>query len=125
MKYLAAWLALSSTYWPVAALLGSAGVGSEAWWALYAVCLLLVMLLVSSTSLALRPGAWLYLAGCAVLLAGLFFGANAGLDVLHGAGRPKADVAQHLGGLALWCVLCPGLASVALACAVAGLTGRR
>ena len=125
MKYLAAWLALSSAYWPVAALLGSAGVGPGAWWALYAVCMLLAMLLVTSRSLALRSGAWLYLAGCAVLLAGLFFGANAGLDVLHGASRPKADVAQQLGGLALWCVLCPGLASVALACAVAGLAAGR
>jgi hypothetical protein len=125
MKYLAAWLALSSAYWPVAALLGSAGVGPGAWWALYAVCMLLAMLLVKSRSLALRSGAWLYLAGCAVLLAGLFFGANAGLDVLHGASRPKADVAQQLGGLALWCVLCPGLASVALACAVAGLAAGR
>lgn len=125
MKYLAAWLALSSTFWPLVALLGSAGVGAEAWWALYAVCVLLAMLLVRSRPLALRPGAWLYLAGCAVLLAGLFFGANAGLDVLHGASRAKVDVAQHLGGLALWCVLCPGLASVALACAVAGLTTRR
>lgn len=125
MQYAAAWLALSSVYWPATALLGAAGVALTAWWALYGVCVLLALVLVRTTPFALSPRSWLYLAGCAVLLAALFFGANAGLDVLHGAGRPKADVAQQLGGLELWCVLCPGLASVAVACAVAGLTARR
>ena len=125
MQYLAAWLALSSVYWPATALLGAFGVVLADWWALYGVCVLLALVLVRKRPFALSPLSWLYLAACAVLLAALFFGANAGLDVLHGASRPKAHVAQQLGGLALWCVLCPGLASVALACAVAGLTTRR
>ena len=73
----------------------------------------------------LRAGLWLAVAGYALLFSALFWGANFGLDALHGAHRHKADVAQSLGGLELWLVLCPGAASVALGAAAQVAWARR
>jgi len=39
-----------------------------------------------------------------------------GLDVLHGADRPKAEIAQHLGGLEIWFFLCPVYLPLPLRC---------
>lgn len=62
--------------------------------------------------------AWLQVAFFAALFAVAFFGANLGGDVLHGIHRRRIEVAEYLGGLELWLVLCPGVTSVALAQAV-------
>ena len=66
----------------------------------------------------LNAAGWLAAAGCALLFSAMFWGANFGLDALHGAHRHKADVAQYLGGLELWLALCPGVVSAALGAAV-------
>jgi len=72
----------------------------------------------------LSPTAWLVCAMYSALFALIFYGANEGLDILYGAGRTKPDVASHIGGLELWWILCPGVFSVAVACAAASmLTG--
>jgi hypothetical protein len=115
---------LSAVFWISVALLGPVGVESSAWCLLYAACTALSVLAVWRRTPRLEPGGWLYLAACSALLAVGFFGANVALDALHGADRPKANVADSLGGLQLWFVLFPGLTSSALACAAAGLVAK-
>ena len=98
------------------AALQRAGVSAAAWAGLY-LCAAVATVTAPCWG-PLRAGLWLALAGYALLFSALFWGANFGLDALHGAHRHKADVAQRLGGLELWFVLCPGVVSVALAAAV-------
>jgi hypothetical protein len=105
-------------FWASVALLGRTGVLAGAWLLLYMLCTALSLLAIWRQRPSLSPAVWLYLALCATLLAAGLFGVNGGLDALHGAHRPKVDVAGAVGGLELWFVLCPGLASSALACAV-------
>lgn len=95
---------------------GAAAVDPLAWAVLFLACALACVLALRASAPKVAPAVWLYLAGCATLVAGIFYGANIGLDALHGATRPKANVAASLGGLELWFVFFPGLASVAMAC---------
>ena len=116
---------LSLAYWGGVAMLPAADVDARAWQLLFALCSVCTALVTVLARPALTPAVWLYLAACFVLLAAGFFGANVGLDALHGAARAKADVAGALGGLEFWFVLCPGLASAALGCAVGAFVARR
>jgi hypothetical protein len=118
----AALFATSSVYWLVVVLLPGVGVSPIAWLTLFLACVCASLLVARLQPLA--PRTWLYFATCSVLLAAFFFGANLGLDALHGAERPKANVAATLGGLELWFVLCPGVTSVALAAWAVGLVAK-
>ncbi len=111
-------------YWAVVAVLQAAAVAPQAWALLFGACIACALLCPDKTIRALSPGAWLYGAFCALLVAAFFFGANIGLDALHGANRPKAHVAASLGGLELWFVLCPGLSSFAIAMAMISCRSR-
>lgn len=91
-------------------------VAPAAWVGLYLVCLVAALPL--WVKLAFTPQRWATVALYCTLLALIFFGANGALDALNGAHRAKAAVAESLGGLELWFVLCPGAVSVALGGAV-------
>lgn len=118
MNLLAALAALSLSFWCTVAMLGSAGVQTEAWLVLYGLCASLSLLALWRRTPSFAPTTWLYLTVCVTLLAAVFLGANVGLDALNGAHRAKPDVAGAIGGLELWLVLFPGVASSTLACAV-------
>jgi hypothetical protein len=124
MSLVAAFALLSAVFWVLVALLGSVGVEPGAWWALYGACTALSLIAMWRQAPKLAPVEWLYLAACSALLAVGFFGANFALDALHGADRPKANVADSLGGLQLWFVLFPGLTSSALAGAAAAVVAQ-
>lgn len=62
-----------------------------------------------------RPRGWLWLTGASVWFAAIFFGANRGLDALHGPRPSPLETGGSLGGFELWYALCPGLTSIALA----------
>ena len=105
------------------AALQRAGVAPVAWAGLY-------LCTATATAAAARwvpmsAGLWLAVAGYVLLFSALFWGANFGLDALHGAHRHKTEVAQSLGGLELWLVLCPGAASLALGAAAQACWVRR
>ena len=108
-------------YGGLVALMPAAAVAPWAWVGLYAVVLVATLAALRGpwrSPSVVSAAAWLMYA---VLLSLWFFGANVGLDALHGAHRVHPDVARHLGGLELWFVLCPGAASVALALLVQAL----
>ena len=111
------WLTLSVVYGFGVAVLAWAAVSAFAWTVLYVVCLLTTSLLWSNRRHVADARAWLAIAFYALLLAAMFFGADGALDALHGAQRAKARVADRLGGLELWFVLCPGVVAIALASA--------
>jgi hypothetical protein len=69
-------------------------------------------------------GGWLWLLGLSVLLAGIFWGANVGLDLIKPPGSRRHDAASTLGGIELWALFCPGLTAVALAGLVRSLALR-
>jgi hypothetical protein len=105
----------AAVYWSAVAALRSLAVTPAAW------CGLQVLVLLGwwvscrwRYSSTLPPRSWAALAVYALLGAALFAGANFGMDALHGANRPTAQVAAHLGGVELWVVLYPGLLSLAL-----------
>jgi hypothetical protein len=75
---------------------------------------------------SIRPGLWLIAAGYCGLLALVCFGADGGLDALHGAQRARAHVAEALGGLELWHVLgCSGIGVCVGGAAHGWVIGRR
>ncbi|HEU5297840.1 MAG TPA: hypothetical protein VFU71_23920 [Burkholderiaceae bacterium] len=117
---------LTTAYWSVFALVGDVGVLSYAKWMLYACCLSSWWWVRAHGQAAWATASlsWLSRAGQSVLLALLFYGGNAGRDVLFGPDRLKAATPEWLGGLELWWILCPGVASVALAAAAAQLSDR-
>jgi hypothetical protein len=104
-----------AVYW---ALVGTLAVASVTTWACWVLQALLALAFWGSyrwrPSANLTPRSWVRLAIYSVLGAASFAGANFAMDALHGAHRPKAEVASHLGGLELWFVLCPGVFSLAL-----------
>ena len=114
-------LAVQAAFYGGLVALMPAAVAPWAWVGLYAVVLVATLAALRGpwrSPSVVSAATWLMYA---VLLSLWFFGANVGLDALHGAHRSKADVALHLGGLELWFVLCPGAASVALALLVQAL----
>jgi hypothetical protein len=64
-----------------------------------------------------QAGTWLLVAAYAGLLAAVFWAANEGLALLHGATQVHRANTPAPGGLELWVVLCPGVVSLALASA--------
>lgn len=119
-------VALTLIYWGVAAALApSNGVAGLAWLMLYGACIAGAMAVWRFDLFRLPPGKWLVAAALAGLLAAILWGANIGLDALHGSSRVKVNVASSLGGLELWLVLCPGIVSIALASSLRGVIARR
>jgi len=101
--------AFSALYGAGVAALPAAHVHPASWTALFMACL------VAAVPLWRRwPQAGLSIAGYSLLLAGIFLGANRGLDALNGPDRATLDVARSLGGLELWFVLCPGVSALGL-----------
>jgi hypothetical protein len=98
----------------VARLLGTDVVSVPLWLLMYAACIACSVLLWRHGSGPSSPWGWLLLSVNSVLLASIFFGANAGLDVLKGPDRVRFDVAKSL-GFELWAVFCPGLTVVGVA----------
>ncbi len=124
-------------FWSLVAWLPAAAVSGTAWAALYALVVLVALALtvlpsalpgaltgaltgsLPDASPGTRAGSsgwvgWARLAFYALFFALFFAAANFALDALHGAQRPKADIARQLGGLEVWFVLCPGVVSMAL-----------
>ena len=92
------------------------GTMSPAFWAgSWAIATLVAVLLALPAIGPVRSRDWLWLAGGSVWFAAIFFGANRGLDALHGPRPSPLDTGGSLGGFELWYALCPGLTSIALA----------
>jgi hypothetical protein len=106
----------SSVYW-LLVFVGTMALGwqvsTASWIVLYLVCAVAAPVMWRLAA-AWTAGVWLYLAGCALVVAAGFYGANQGLDALHGAGRHKPDIASRLGGLELWFVLAPGAFAICI-----------
>lgn len=118
--------ALTTVYWGVFSLVGEVGASPVAQWMLYAACLSswCWVAMHRSANTTTAPLTWLSYAGQSVVLALLFLGADAGRDALFGPDRLKTSVPAWLGGLELRWILCPGVASVALAAAAAQVVDR-
>lgn len=112
----AALLVLGATFWSGVYALPPNGVRRIAWAVLFVVAAVGVLVLIRRPWL--RSMGWLYAGLCAAIAAASLFAANVALDALHGSGRAKSDVADGLGGLDLWFVLCPGATCLSIACAV-------
>jgi len=115
MKTLVALMAQFATFWSVVALIPAESVTVPAWATLYAITLCAFLYSASAGYPNWSPYQWLAAVFYSLFFAVLFYSANVGLDVLHGANRPKAEVAQHLGGLEVWFFLCPGVFAFAIA----------
>jgi hypothetical protein len=110
---------LTIVYWSSFALFDPAGVAGIARAVLYHCCIA-AMLFVDRSTLVNAPAiVWTIRAAYCVLLAAFFYGANQARDILYGPERLKADLPGWFGGLELWWILCPGIASVLLAVAAA------
>lgn len=108
-------LTQSIAYWAVVLLLRDQPVVPLAWIGLYGLCVVGAQVLVSVAARDARALASPLAVVISLILAALFWGADAGRKLID---ADYADYAQHhllLGGLELWWVLCPGLASILLA----------
>jgi hypothetical protein len=115
---LAAWTALTLAFGLGLCLWAAAPVSAPVWLMLYLACVA-ASLIIQSRGLGGKTGRWwLAAAFYTLLFAAVFHGTDFALDVLHGPQRSKARVADELGGLELWCVLCPGAFSVAVGSAL-------
>jgi hypothetical protein len=115
---LAAWTALTLAYGLGVWLWAAAPVLALVWLMLYLACVA-ASLFIQSKGLGGKTGTWwLAAAFYTLLFAAVFHGTDCALDVLHGAQRSKAHVADALGGLVLGYVLCPGAFSVAVGSAL-------
>ena len=121
MKTTVALLVQFVVFWSAVALVPSGLVTPEAWGALYAITSLGFVFFCLWTNLKWSTYWWLAAAFYSVFFAMMFYGLNEGLDILHGANRPKAQLVQHLGGLEIWFFLCPGVSVFAIANAVRAL----
>jgi hypothetical protein len=102
------------------------GVTAAAWAGLYLLSVGVLLVLPHTPLARVDAISWIAVAAWAAFFAIFFATAAFALDALHGAHRPKAEVARHLGGLELWFVLCPGLVALAPARALAAtLRARR
>ena len=115
-------------FWVLVWLFEPTAVAGLAWAALFAMCSVGTVVLARRAQR--RPSAqpqalWLSVAFYSMFIAGIFAAAEPALDRLHGAGRAKTQVAQYIGGMELWYVLCPGIFSTALALSVGSAIGRR
>jgi hypothetical protein len=110
--------ALTVSYGLGVGLLATATVSRGAWSLLYLVCVAACFAIPRFFHSKASAMTWLIAAFYAALFAAMFYGANAGLDALHGSSRNATRVADELGGLELWFVLCPGAFSVSLGTAL-------
>ena len=122
----AALLIQAIAFWACVWLLRHQPVSIIAWSALYGCCALAAVALHHQrfARFQMQPGSWLLFALNAALLAALFWGANAALDLLNGPYRPKNDWTARLGGLELWFALFPGVWSIAMAGCVRSLQAK-
>lgn len=93
-------------------------VSFTAWLVLYIVCVLAFIACAFGWPRPWDSATWFATAFYAILFAAIFYGANGALDALHGRDRNGPEVARSLGGLQVWFVLFPGIASVSLGCAL-------
>lgn len=108
-------LSLAAIYWAVVSLVPESRVSLVAWLGLYLACNIGAVEAWARLPASFGSRFWLAVALYSGLFAAMFFGADGALDALHGVHRIKAHVAESLGGLELWFVLCPGVVSAALA----------
>jgi len=111
----AALLVQFAAFWSAVAAIPAGSVTPAAWASLYALAVLAFVCFRFVVDLKWPARKWFIVLFYALFLALVFYGANIGLDVLHGANRRKADVARYLGGLEIWFFLCPGVAAFAVA----------
>lgn len=102
------------SFWTAVAFIGGHQVAVPAWAVLFAVGAVAVLVASRGAlpSLGSRRAALLFL--YSVVLGGLFFGADFALNVLGNSVLPRAQLPGYLGGLELYFVLVPGLASASL-----------
>lgn len=108
--FLAGLLVMAAVYGGFVAWIPLPGLADTAMLALFATLIVAAGLLWRLARLT--AARWLGVALLAAIGAAYLIGAEGALDTLHGAHRPKADVAGALGGLELWFVLCPGVVSL-------------
>lgn len=110
-------------FWSVLVVLGPGVVGSKTWLALQGLLAFVLVVLQTAPNATAdwNLRVWLAAALYALYFAAFFAGANFALDALHGAQRPRAEVAAHLGGLELWQFFCPGVFSLAVGALAGGL----
>ena len=118
-------IVLTISYWSGFVLFDPAGVSWVARTVFYATCIVALLLVRRSAWSAASPMVWMVRAAHCVLLAVLFYGADQARDILYGPQRLKAELPGWLGGLELWWILCPGIASVFLAIAADGRCARK
>ena len=111
---------LAIVYWSGFALFDPADVSWVARTVLFACCISALLAVRRSAWAAAPPTAWAIRVAYCVLLAAMFFGTNQARDILYGPERLKASLPVWFGGLELWWILCPGIASVFLAIAAGG-----
>jgi hypothetical protein len=104
---------MTALYWLYVLFAPARTVMGAAWLALYIFCVACALVVWRLPRWS-RPRTWLHFAVYAVVLSVAIYGAHLGLDALHGADRPKSNVAAQLGGLEFWFFLCPGMAALAL-----------
>jgi len=121
VKTAVALLVQSVVFWSAVALVPAGLVSPVAWRVLYAITSLGFLCSCFLAKPEWSAYGWLAVAFYSVFFAVVFYGLNEGLDILHGATRPKAQLVQHLGGLEIWFFLCPGVLVFALARAVRAL----
>jgi hypothetical protein len=110
---------LAVVYWSGFALIDPPDV-SEVTRAVFFACCAAALLFVRRSARLHAPAmVWTIRAAYCALLAILFYGANQARDLLCGPERLKAALPGWFGGLELWWILCPGIASVCLAAAAA------
>ena len=125
MRTALALMAQFAAFWSLVAVIPPRSVTLAAWTALYAIALVAFLYVDRAARPNWSSRTWLAVVFYSLFFAGIFYGANLGLDVLHGANRPKAEVARYLGGVEIWFFLCPGVSAFALAGLVQAFLSRR
>lgn len=115
MNIVVALMVQAAAFWSVVALVPTGLVTPLAWAGLHALGAVAFMVSGLARWPAWPARSWFALLFYALMFGGMFYGLNIGQDILRGAGRPKAEVARHLGGVDIWFLLCPGVATFGLA----------
>ena len=126
-RFARALVAQAAVFWLTLAPLGPGMVSDRTWLALHALLAFTLVAIQSAPAAARVVSArtWVAVAFYSAFFAACFAGANFALDALHGAHRPKADMAAFWGGLELWQFLFPGVFSLALGALVASQVASR
>lgn len=115
MSRLTAGLLQLAAYWSVVWLLRDQPVSGQAWAGLALLCMVGAQTMPVKRVANIRPRHWLLIAVNLVIVAALFWGADAGRKLIDAGDAEYAQQTSLPGGLEVWWVLCPGLASVLLA----------